>query len=123
MTSVYPVVPLNITLTQLAYGYLFAGGYGFFMVAGEGRLEGILTLDNIKAVPRQNWEVTQVKDIMTPVDKLSVAYPEQDALSILEQMEEKDINQMPVVSDDRVIGLITRDSLMRFLRVRSELKV
>ena len=123
MTSVYPVVPPNITLGQLVYGYLFAGGYPFFMVADGGRLEGTLTLDNIKAVPRQNWEVTQVKDIMTPVDKLSVAYPEQDALSILEQMEEKDINQMPVVSNDRVIGLITRDSLMRFLRVRSELKV
>ena len=123
MTSVYPVVPLNITVSQLIYGYLFAGGHPFFMVADEGRLEGILTLDNIKSVPRQNWEVTQVKDIMTAADKLNVAYPDQDALSILEQMEDNGINPIPVLSEGRIIGLITRDNLIRFLHLRSELKV
>ncbi len=122
MTSVYPVVPLNITVGQLIYGYLFTGGHPFFMVADEGRLEGMLTLENIKSVPRQNWEVTPVKDIMTAADKLNVAYPDQDALSILEQMEDNGINQIPVVSESRIIGLITRDNLIRFLHLRSELK-
>ena len=51
---------------------------------------------------------------MTPVNKLKVAHPDQDALSVLEQMEENDINQIPVVSGGRVIGLIARDSLLRF---------
>ncbi len=123
MTSGYPGVPPNITVNQLVYGYLFAGGHPFFMVVEEGRLEGILTLDSIKAVPRQSWDVTQVKHIMTPAGKFNVAYPDQDALNILEQMEEKDINQMPVVSGGRVIGLITRDNLIRFLQLRSELGV
>lgn len=123
MTSVYPVVPLNITVSQLIYGYLFAGGHPFFMVVDEGRLEGILTLDNIKSVPRQSWEMTQVKDIMTTADKLNVAYPDQDALSILEQMEDNGVNQIPVVSGGRIIGLVTRDNLIRFLHLRSELKM
>jgi len=86
-------------------------------------LEGILALEGIKAVPRQRWDVTQVKEIMTPIDKLNVAHPDQEALSILEQMEADGINQMPVVSEGRVIGLITRDNLIRFLRLRSELRV
>ncbi|MBA7705609.1 hypothetical protein ES703_114441 [subsurface metagenome] len=84
---------------------------------------GILTLDNIKSVSQPRWEATQVKEIMTPADKLKVAHPDQDALSLLEQMEADDINQMLVVSGGRVIGLITRDNLIRFLRVRSELGV
>jgi len=58
---------------------------------------------------------------MTPVDRLKIAYPDQDALSILKQMDESDINQVPVVSGDRVIGVIARDKLIRFLRIRSEL--
>ena len=123
MTSVYPVVPLNITVGQLIYGYLFAGGHPFFMVVDEGRLEGMITLENIKSVPRQNWEVTPVKDIMTAADKLNVASPNQDALSVLEQMEDSEINQIAVVSGSRIIGLITRDNLIRFLHLRSELKV
>ncbi len=81
----------------------------------------MVTLHNIKSVSQQKWDMTQVREIMTPLDKLKVAYPSQDALSILEQMGESDINQMPVVSEGRVIGVVARDNLIRFLRTRSEL--
>jgi len=121
MTSVYPTVPPNITVKELVQGYILTGGHHVFMVADEGRLVGILTLDDIKSVSQPSWEATQVREIMTPVDKLKVVHPDQDALSLLEQMEADDINQMPVVSGDRVIGLVTRDNLIRFLRIRSEL--
>lgn len=123
MTTDSPVVPSDITVSQLVQGYIFTSGYHFFIIADEGRLEGILTLGNIKSVPQQRWNVTQVREIMTPVDKLKVAHPDQDALSILEQMDENDINQIPVVSGGRVIGLVARDNLIRFLRIRSELGV
>jgi len=121
MTTAYPTVPPNITVKELVQGYVLTGGHQVFMVAAEGRLEGILTLDNIKSISQPSWEVTQVKEIMTPADKLRVAYPDQEALSILGQMEAGGINQMPVVSGGRVIGLITRNNLIRFLHVRSKL--
>jgi len=121
MTSDFPVVSSNVTFEELVQGYIFTSGRHFFVVADEGNLKGILTLRDIKSVPQQSWGATRVKDVMTPVDKLKVAYPEQEAIGILEQMGESDINQMPVVTGGRVIGLITRDNLIRFLRVRSEL--
>ena len=57
------------------------------------------------------------------MDRLKTAHPDQDALSILEQMDENSINQMSVVSEGRFIGLITRDNLIRLLRARSELGI
>ena len=123
MTSDIPVVPSDITVNRLVQEHVFPSGRHCFMVVDEGRLNGILTLHNIKSVSQQHWEVTQVKDIMTPVDKLKVAHLDQDALSILEQMDENNINQIPVVSEGRVIGLIIRDNLIRFLRARAELGV
>ena len=121
MTSDCPVVPSNIAVSQLVQEYIFIGGQRCFLVADEGELKGILTLQNIKSVAQPNWEVTRVKDIMTPMEKLKVARPDQDVLSVLEQMDESNINQMPVVREGRVIGLIARDNLIRFLRTRSEL--
>jgi len=119
MTSDFLVVSSDITVNHLVQGYIFTSGRHFFLVADEGELKGILALHDIKSVSQQNWHTTQVKEIMTPVDKLKVAYPDQEALSILEQMVENDINQVPVVREGRVIGLITRDSLLRFLRTPS----
>jgi Zn-dependent protease/CBS domain-containing protein len=121
MTPDCPVIPPNVTIDRLVQEYVFTSGCYFFLVTDEDGVKGILTLNNIKAVSRQNWDVTQVKEIMTPIDKVKVAHPNQDALSILEEMDENDINQMPVVSEGRVIGLITRDNLLRFLHTRSEL--
>lgn len=122
MTSDCPVIVSNVTINRLVQEYIFSRGHRCFLVADEGELKGILTLQNIKTVAQPNWEVTQVRNIMTPVEKLKIAYPDQDALGVLEQMNENDINQMPVVSEGRVIGLITRDNLIRFLRTRSELE-
>ncbi|HEX73836.1 MAG TPA: site-2 protease family protein [Dehalococcoidia bacterium] len=120
MTSDYPVVPSDITISRLVQEYVLVSGRHFLLVADEGQLKGIVTLHNIKTIPQGNWGVTQVKEIMIPINKLKVAYPDQDALSILEQMDDDDMNQMPVVSEGRVIGLIARDNLIRFLRIRSE---
>jgi len=121
MTANCLVVPPDVTLNRLVQEYVIPTGCRLFMVADKGRLEGVLTLQSIKLVSQQKWGVTQVKEIMTPIDKLKVAYPGQDALSVLEQMDESDINQMLVVSEERVIGLIARDDLISFLRTRSEL--
>jgi Zn-dependent protease/predicted transcriptional regulator len=121
MTSDYMEVPPNITVDELVKGYVLPKGHSFFIVTSEGGGKGILTLHNLKSVPQANWNTTQAEKIMLPLDQLKAARPEQDAMSIVEHMNRNDINQMPVVSEGKVIGLITRDSLIRFLRARSEL--
>ena len=123
MTSEYVVVPPGITVRQLVQEYVLPRGYHLFLVAEGDRLRGILTMHNIKSIPQSKWDMTQVEKIMVPPDRLKVASPDQDALSIAEKMEENEINQMPVVSEGRVMGLVTRDNLLRFLRTRTELRI
>ena len=116
-----PLIPSDFTISRLVEEYVFTKGCSLFLITDEEGVKGILTLNDIKAVAQQNWEGTLVGEIMTPVERVKVTHPDQDALSILEEMDENDINQMAVVNEGRVIGLITRDNLMRFLRIHSEL--
>jgi len=121
MTSDVPVVSPDIMVNRLVQEHIFPSGRHYFMVFDGDRLAGALALSDIKSVPQERWETTWVKDVMTPLHKLEVAYPDQDASSVLEQMDAAGISQMPVISEGRVIGLITRDNLLRFLRTRSAL--
>lgn len=121
MSTSYPAVPPDITLSRLVEEHIFPTGYRLFMVVSEDRFEGVLSLNDIKAVSRKGWDVTRVRDIMTPRDKLGVVSPGDNALSVLERMSESGVNQVLVVSRGRVTGLVTRESLMGFLRVHSEL--
>jgi len=121
MLTSFPVVSPDITLIELVQSHVFPSGYTFFIVVDQGKLSGIVTLHNIKAVAQQKWALTQVNEIMTQANQLRVASSEQDVMSLLEQMSESDINQMPVVSEGRVIGVVSRDNILRFLRAHSEL--
>ena len=123
MTSDYMAIPSNITVSQLVQEHVLFKGHRLFLVTDAGEVRGMVTMHHIKSVPQSNWDMTPVEKIMVPADQLKVVRPEQDALSVLEQMDENDINQMPVVNERRVIGLITRDNLARFLRTRAELRV
>jgi len=123
MTQHYTTVPPDITLSQLVEGYVLLKGQRFFLVADEGGFKGILTLRNIKSAARSDWDKTLIEKVMVPADRMKAARPEQDVLSIMAELNENNINQMPVVRDGQVIGLITRDNLLRALRTRTDLGI
>jgi Zn-dependent protease len=123
MTSDYIAVPPTITVSQLIQEYVMPRGQRLFLVTEGERLRGILTMQNIKSVPQAKWDETRVEQIMVPAEKLKTARPDQDALSVVEQMDESEINQMPVASEGKVIGVVSRDNLLRFLRTHTELKI
>jgi Zn-dependent protease/predicted transcriptional regulator len=123
MTQHYTTVPPHITLSQLVEGYVLLKGQRFFLVADEGGFKGILTLRNIKSAARSDWDKTLIEKVMVPADRMKAARPEQDVLSIMAELNENNINQMPVVRDGQVIGLITRDNLLRALRTRTDLGI
>jgi len=123
MTSDYVTVPPDITVNQLVQEHVLPKGHHLFLVTEGERLKGLLTLQNIKSVPQSKWATTPVERIMVPAERLKAASPDQDSLSVVEQMDENELNQIPVASEGRIIGLVTRDNLLRFLRARTELRI
>jgi predicted transcriptional regulator len=55
---------------------------------------------------------------MVPMDKVQAAKPDEPLLEVLQRMQSTDINQMPVVSDGHIVGMIGRDSILQVLHTR-----
>jgi Zn-dependent protease len=123
MTTDYLTVPSGTTISQLVQEHVLPKGHHLFLVTEGERLKGMLTLQNIKSVPQAKWDTTPVEMIMVPAGRLKAVSPEQDGLSVVEKMEENGLNQMPVASGGKIIGLVTRENLLRFLRTRTELGI
>lgn len=113
----------DLSLGRLVYEHVFPHGSRCFVVVEEGNLRGILTFRNIKSVPQTQWEYTKVERAMTPMHKLELARPDEDAASLVERMDEAEINQMPVISDGKFMGLVTREGLMNIIRARLDLRM
>jgi Zn-dependent protease/CBS domain-containing protein len=115
-----PLIPPHLNLTELVQQYILSTGRSCFLISWGAELEGMVTLQQIKKVPRTRWAITSVQDIMTPASKLKVAYADQDILSVLQEMNGESTNHIPVIEAGKVMGIINREDIARFIRTRAD---
>ena len=58
---------------------------------------------------------------MTPLEKMKSVSPDDDLSTAIRVLTEEDINQMLVIENGDIAGIIGRDNLLSFIKLRSEL--
>jgi Zn-dependent protease/predicted transcriptional regulator len=124
MSQEVPTVTRDISLEDYSQEVLRTGRRCHLVVTND-RLVGMMNVPLLNAVPRDEWANNSVQAVMIPRDKILWAKPDEPLLGLLERLLAADINQMPVVSssednDTHIIGMITRDSILRVMRTRAE---
>jgi Zn-dependent protease len=125
MSHEVPMVTRDTSLEE--YGAeVLRTGRRCHLVVTDDRLVGMMNVHALSSVPRDEWGDNSVQAVMIPRDKILWASPEEPLLRLLERLLSADINQMPVVrgteSDGaHIIGMVTRDSILRVMQTRSEL--
>ena len=118
-----PLVPPHMHLTELVEQYILPTGRSCFLISWGAELEGMVTLQQIKKIPRTRWAITSAQDILTLASKLKTVHVDQDVLSLLQEMDGENINHIPVIEAGKVVGVINREELIRFLRTRADLVI
>ncbi len=114
-------IPRAMSVSDLVDQYVLRQGGRCFLVTDEGRLSGLVTVHNVRALDRTAWPFTPIGEIMVPYAQLVAARPEEDGWTVLRRMDERNVNQMPVEENGQLLGLISRESLLRYVRARAEL--
>jgi Zn-dependent protease/CBS domain-containing protein len=115
-----PVVPPDCSVSDLVHDHIMGTDDHAFPVMEDGKLIGMVTLNDVRSVDRNQWDVTRVRDIMTARADLVVATPEEDAADALNKMTQSDFRQLPVVSDGHLEGMLRRRDLVRWLQLQSD---
>ena len=123
MTQECPKVSGEISIADLINDYVIEDGNRCFFIIEDGHIEGMLTLHNIKKVKQEEWNTLPVKKVMTPLDDLITAPPDENAWTLLRRMDEADVNQIPVIESGQMIGLVTRKILLHYVRNSSETRI
>ncbi|MGB2632671.1 MAG: site-2 protease family protein [Candidatus Acidiferrum sp.] len=125
MSHEVPTIPGNLSLEEYS-GEVLRTGRRIHIVTMDDRLLGLMNVTALNQVPRDEWSMNSVQAVMVPRDKILWASPEEPLPRLLERLMGADVNQMPVVrySDDgaaHIIGMVTRDAILRVIQTRSEL--
>jgi Zn-dependent protease/CBS domain-containing protein len=113
--------PATISLQQLVDGYLLPHGLRMIPVvrSEDQQLVGLVTLADIRHVPREQWPQTPVGQAMVPLERLHAVRPPQNLNDVLPLMTGRDVNQLPVVDDaGRLVGILSRDAILRYIEIR-----
>src|SRR5262252_635151 len=112
----------NTNLQTFVHEFLLGTGRRCFLIIEKGEFIGLITLNEVKAIPQARWPFTTVYDVMVPLERLRTVTPETPATEALEIIGRENIHQLPVVSNGHLEGMISRDQIMNQLLIRAELK-
>jgi Zn-dependent protease/CBS domain-containing protein len=116
MSADPPVVSGTASVSSLARGVLEINSRVCYFVEDDGRLAGILSAFQIQAIPEREWETTTAAQAMLPRARLFPMGPERSITDVLLEMEQREVSHLPVVSEDRVLGVVGRDRILLLLR-------
>lgn len=120
MTRECPLISTQSTVSQLIRDYILATGQRYCLIVDGDKLRGAVTVENVKRASKKH-RGSHLDKIMTPVSELKLTHPQQSAASVLGQMDEQWVDHMPVVENDKVVGIVSRESLMHLAQTRNEL--
>ena len=121
MSTGCAAVPADLSLQQLVDEHILTSGRRCFLVnRGESTL-GLMTLHRIKEVPRPDWANTTAAQVMLPLGELKRISPDKELWTALQQMDRDGVNQLPVMTDSQVVGMLSREDVITFLRTVQEL--
>lgn len=111
LETVWPDMPLDMFVSNFV---LRTDQRAYPVLAGE-RLAGLICQRDVERLQPAQRHSLSVRDVMKPADQLIVVGVDDDASDVLELLAKRDINQVLVVTEGRVAGLVRRADILRWL--------
>ncbi len=106
---------------DLVEDYVFRTHHKLYPVVDEGRLDGCVTLAQVKQVPREKWDWVRVRDIAVGCSEENTIGPGTDAMEALTRMRVHGVSRLMVVEGQKLVGVLSLKDLMEFLSMKIEL--
>lgn len=112
----FPRLSANLTLQEVVDKYVLQTGWHYFVVTDGVGQAGLVTLAAVRSIPRSAWATTTAGQVMIPLKRLDQVRPDAMLWSALEKMGRDGVEQLPVVEGNGIIGILSREDVLHYLR-------
>ena len=121
MTPACVQAPVDLPLQVLVDEYILGQGQRCLVLLRGNEPMGLLTMRDIRQVPRERWSTMTASEVMTPMEKVKRTSPKTGLEQALEQMGTDGVNQMPVMEDGHIAGMLSREDIINYLHMLQKL--
>jgi Zn-dependent protease len=118
MIKSFVSVKPSTSIARLFSNYFLRYSQNTFPVIEKNKLLGIVTTEVLKMVPKRQWLKVTAEHVMKPM-KTSLK-EEDNAYKTLVRMSSKGIELLPVIKNNRLKGIVSIPSLIRYVRLKVE---
>jgi Zn-dependent protease/CBS domain-containing protein len=119
-----PLVDARTNLREFVEDHVIRTGRRVFLVVEDGAsVLGLVTPEDIKAVPHRRWPFMTVDHVMHPVETLRSVAATAPVSEALQVMLREDLRQIPVTAHGRLEGVISRGHILNAAATRAELQM
>lgn len=124
MRSDPPTAKLGLSVKDLVHNTIMkTDDHAFPVVEEDQRLVGVVTLEDVRTVPQNEWQAKTIGEIMTPGGELVCVRPDEDASDAFDKLSRRDVRQLPVVENDKLVGVLRRSDIVKWLQFSSETEI
>lgn len=120
MQTQLPVVSCEVSVDELVSRKFTQNEEQAVLVTEGEEVVGMVARNDVDKSTREEWQSTPVGDIMTPVSNLAYVTPDQDVAEAFDRLQRLDLRHIPVVLNNRIVGLLRKQDVVRWLQLRSD---
>jgi Zn-dependent protease/CBS domain-containing protein len=111
-------IPSTTSIAELERRFLHSDQRCFHVLEGSVPV-GLVCLSDLRRVAKTTHGDAPVTTIMTPWRELKLLTPSTPASHALRQLALLDVDQLPVMEGDRLVGFVRRRDVLKWLALRS----
>lgn len=115
-------IPASTPLDAVVHDHILTSGRTSFVIVNNSDVVGLLTLTAIKKVPRSQWPTTTALEALIPAEQMQWIRPDAELWTALEKMGRDGVDQLPVMTEKKLLGTLSRDDLIHYLGLLQALK-
>ncbi len=123
MTRDLITVNSSITLERLVDDYFLKHRYNSYPVVSDGTLLGIVSIHNVKQIPREEWKEVDVSKVLDASIIDFCVNPDDDATLAMSRMIKNGLGRVPVLDSGKLVGIVSNKDIMQILKHKIDLKV
>jgi CBS domain-containing protein len=114
MSSPVITVAEDLTLQRLVDDVVMAHHCSSFPTTDRaGQVTGLITLSAVRAVPRDRWDSTLVRDVVTPLEQVVRAAPDDPTPELLTRLGSSPDGRALVFDGDEMVGIVSPTDVVR----------
>ncbi len=114
-------VPPVISVKELVEDYIYRYHFKMFPVVAQGRLIGCISTRIVRQIPKEQWPVRTVGEIISECSRENTVEPDADVIKVLSLMNRSGNSRLMVIEEGRLVGLIALKDIMNFISIKLDL--